>query len=310
MKKYVAAAVLLSIALTAGCSGNTSSQSESPSKPENPTSEATTTTSAAQPEPTTEIAESEETEPAYEQTNVSTTAQTEPPAETTAPENPGGYIADWIYGTWSAVSVNGQEYWDYAFANGLTEQAQLVFESDGNVRAVGGEVGVEQEYTYQITDEGADIYYSFGEKNCSLVYAPATDMMTVYFEAPDGGTVVLKRGEYPQPEAGLDYIADWIYGTWSVISVDGVEFWTWAAQNDIDDEYQMNFTAQNAEIIIGGEVRLTVSYRITDDGAELRAEDGTIIPMTYSPADDTLSFTMDGNSGVMKRGTNPKPSEN
>lgn len=309
MKKYIAAMALLSIVLMAGCSGNASSQPESSSQTDEPTAEVvvTSTTSAA---PTEQTEELPETEAAPEQTETTTAVQTEPPQETTAAENPGNYIADWIYGTWSAVSINGQEYWDYAFANGLTEQAQLVFESDGNVRAIGGEVGVEQEYTYQITDEGADIYYSFGEKNCSLVYDPASDMMTVYFEAPDGGTVVLKRGEYPQPEAGLDYIADWIYGTWSVISVDGVEFWTWAAQYDIDEEYQMNFTSQNAEIISGGEVFRTISYRIIDDGAELRTEDGTIIPMTYSPADDTLSFTMDGNSGVMKRGTNPKSSEN
>lgn len=121
---------------------------------------------------------------------------------------------------------------------------------------------------------------------------------------------VFKRGEYPQPEAGLDYIADWIYGTWSVISVNGQDYWEYAVQNDEDQEKMMIFTAQGVDITSGDRVLRTLSYRITDEGAEIRDTDGAVILMTYSPQDDTLTFTADGYTTVVKRGTNPKPAEN
>lgn len=305
MKKYIAAAVLISIVLAAGCSGNVSVASESAAVPESSAAEATTSASTAQSETTEEAPAAEElpkqTEESAVRNETAESPQTGAPQETTLPENPGGYIADWIYGTWSAVSVDGRDYWDYAFENGLTEQSQLIFDSEG-VRTLGGEVGVEQEYTYIITDKGADIYYSFGEKAASLAYDPTTDTMTVVSSAPEGITVVVKRGEYPQPEAGLDYIADWIYGTWSVISVNGEDFGSWAARNDIDGEYLLNFTAQGVEVLVGETKVNELRYRITDEGAEMRDTDGTSVPIIYSPSDDTLSFTMDGYTAVMKRG--------
>lgn len=116
MKKYMAAAVLITIVLAAGCTGNASSQSESSSQTDSSTAEVTT--SAA---PTEQPEEAPVTEAVPEPAET-TAAQTEATQDTSAPEEQGGYIADWIYGTWSAVSVNGQDYWDYAFANGLTEQ--------------------------------------------------------------------------------------------------------------------------------------------------------------------------------------------
>lgn len=235
-----------------------------------------------------------------------TAAQTEATQDTSAPEEQGGYIADWIYGTWSAVSVNGQDYWDYAFANGLTEQLQLIFNSE-EVLVRNGTVGIEQEYSYAITDAGADIYYSWGEKSLTLTYDPSTDTLTMIDEADN--FAVFKRGEYPQ-SAEVDYIADWIYGTWSVISVNGQDYWEYAAQNDEDQEKMMIFTAQGVDITSGDRVLRTLSYRITDEGAEIRDTDGAVILMTYSPQDDTLTFTADGYTTVVKRGTNPKPAEN
>lgn len=294
MKKYMAAAVIISITLAAGCNGNASSLGESSSQTDSSTAEVTTTTSAA---PTEQPEEVPVTEAAPEQTETTTAVQTEAPQETSAAENPGNYIADWIYGTWSVVSVNGQDYWDHAFANGLTEQSQLVFDSDGTLHATGGKVGVENEYTYKITDEGAEAYYSDGEKAASLVYDPSTDTMTI--TVPEtGDTAVVKRGEYPQPEAGLDYIADWIYGTWDIISMNGGEYW-----DDEDQKLKMVFTSQGVDVTRGGEVLVSMTYRITDEGAELRDTDGEVFPAVYSPAEDTLTFTLNGDTGVAKRGT-------
>lgn len=235
-----------------------------------------------------------------------TAAQTEATQDTSAPEEQGGYIADWIYGTWSAVSVNGQDYWDYAFANGLTEQLQLIFNSE-EVLVRNGTVGIEQEYSYAITDAGADIYYSWGEKFLTLTYDPSADTLTMIDEADN--FAAFKRGEYPQ-SAEVDYIADWIYGTWSVISVNGQDYWEYAVQNDEDQEKMMIFTAQGVDITSGDRVLRTLNYRITDEGAEIRDTDGAVILMTYSPQDDTLTFTADGYTTVVKRGRNPKPAEN
>ena len=303
MKKYMAASVLITIVLAAGCTGNASSQDESSSQTDGSTAEVTVTTSAA---PTEQPEEAPVTETVPEPAET-TAAQTEATQETPAPEEQGGYIADWIYGTWSAVSVNGQDYWDYAFANGLTEQSQLIFNSE-EVLVRNGTVGIEQEYSYAITDAGADIYYSWGEKFLTLTYDPSADTLTMIDEADN--FAAFKRGEYPQPEAGLDYIADWIYGTWSVISVNGQDYWEYAAQNDEDQEKMMIFTAQGVDITSGDRVLRTLSYRITDEGAEIRDTDGAVILMTYSPQDDTLTFTADGYTTVVKRGTNPKSAEN
>lgn len=303
MKKYMAAAVLISsIVLAAGCTGNASSQSESSSQINSSTAEVTATTNAA---PTEQPEEAPVTEAVPEPAET-TAAQTEATQDTSAPEEQGGYIADWIYGTWSAVSVNGQDYWDYAFANGLTEQLQLIFNSE-EVLVRKGTVGIEQEYSYAITDAGADIYYSWGEKFVTLTYDPSADTLTMIDEADN--FAVFKRGEYPQ-SAEVDYIADWIYGTWSVISVNGQDYWECAAQNDEDQEKMMIFTAQGVDITSGDKVLRTLSYRITDEGAEIRDTDGAVILMTYSPQDDTLTFTADGYTTVVKRGRNPKPAEN
>ena len=221
MKKYMAAAVLITIVLAAGCTGNDSSQSESSSQTDSSTAEVTT--SAAPTEQPEEVSETEAVpEPAE-----TTAALTEATQDTSAPEEQGGYIADWIYGTWSAVSVNGQDYWDYAFATGLTEQLQLIFNSE-EVLVRNGTVGIEQEYSYAITDAGADIYYSWGEKFVTLTYDPSADTLTMIDEADN--FAVFKRGEYPQ-SAEVDYIADWIYGTWSVIS-------TWTQTRNRDGSLQ------------------------------------------------------------------------
>lgn len=72
----------------------------------------------------------------------------------------------------------------------------------------------------------------------------------------------------------------------------------------------MIFTAQGVDITSGDRVLRTLNYRITDEGAEIRDTDGAVILMTYSPQDDTLTFTADGYTTVVKRGRNPKPAEN
>ena len=68
--------------------------------------------------------------------------------------------------------------------------------------------------------------------------------------------------------------------------------------------------ANGVDVTRNGEVLVTMSYRITDEGAELRDTDGTVYPVVYSPADDTLTISGNGYTEVAKRGTNPKPAEN
>lgn len=300
MKRHsVITAAVLSAALLTGCSA----QEESVSSQPEPTLEGT---SAA--EPTVQAPTEETSGEAPEQTDIPVTTapeETTVPAETASqPENTESYISDWIYGTWSVVSVNGADYWSYADENDLEGEYQLIFDEDG-CQVVSGSAGLTDTMTYAITDEGAEIYKDNGYVWETLTYDQTTDML---YAEESGQTMVLKRGGNPrQTEPQVDYIADWIYGTWSMVTVNGEDFWEYASANDINKEYILKFTAQNVDVYTGEDLVGTYAYRITDEGAEIFISGGTRSSYVYDPAADTLTFTEDGITGVLARGENPRP---
>ena len=300
MKRHsVITAAVLSAALLTGCSA----QEESVSSQPEPTLEGT---SAA--EPTVQAPTEETSGEAPEQTDIPVTTapeETTVPAETASqPENTESYIADWIYGTWSVVSVNGADYWSYADENDLDSEYQLVFDKDG-CQVLTGTAGLTDTMTYAITDEGADIYKDNGYVWVALTYDQSSDML---YAVENGRAIVLKRGENPRQTAPqMDYIADWIYGTWSMVTVNGQDFWEYACANDISRECIFRFTAQNVRVYSGDELAGTYAYRITDEGAEIFNDDGTKDSIVYDPAADTLIASIDGITGVFARGENPRP---
>ena len=298
MKKYsvITAAVLCAVILT-GCSAQEVSESSLPTVDD---------TSSA--EPTGQAPTEEHSDESPEQTTAPETTvpeETTAPAETTSlPENTESYIADWIYGTWSVVSVNGEDYWSYADANGLDGEYQLVFDKDG-CQVLTGTAGLAETMTYAITDEGAELYKDNGYVWVTLTYDQSTDVL---YAVESGQKIVLKRGGNPrQTEPQVDYIADWIYGTWSMVTVNGQDFWEYACENDISEEYILKFTAQKVDVYSGEELIGTYSYRITDEGAEIFTNDGVRSSCVYDPAADTLTLTEDGITGVLARGENPRP---
>ncbi len=299
MKKYrgITAAVLAAAILT-GCSA----QEQNGSKQE-PTVDVTSSA-----EPTAQAPTEETSGEAPEQTDIAMTnapEETTAPAETASqPENTESYIADWIYGTWSVISVNGADYWSYADANGLDGEYQMVFDKDG-CQILTGSAGLADTMTYAITDEGAELYMDNGYVWVTLTYDQSSDTLSA---VESGQTIVLKRGENPrQIEPQVDYIADWIYGTWSMKTVNGQDFWEYASANDISDEYILKFTAQNVGAYSGDELTGTYAYRITDEGAKLTDDSGVIYVLTYDPSADTLTISGDGITGVLRRGENPRP---
>ena len=301
MKKYSAiTAAVLAAALLTGCSV----QEESSSSQPEPTFEGTSTAEPTAQAPTEEISDE-----SPEQTDIPVTTAPEEntaPAEIASqPENTESYIADWIYGTWSVVSVNGADYWSYADENGLDGEYQMVFDKDG-CQLMTGTAGLADTMTYAITDGGAELYTDDGELWTALTYDQSSDMLS----AEEGGqTIVLKRGGNPrQTEPQVDYIADWIYGTWSMVTVNGQDFWEYASANDISKECILKFTAQNVGVYSGDELTGTYAYRITAEGAEIFNVDGTKDSMVYDPAADTLIVSIEGITGVFARGENPRPS--
>lgn len=303
MKKYATAAVLVCAVLLAGCSGN-SGTSESVDTGKLPTTDVVSSAESADP---TEESSAPETTPNVTESDKETS---EAPEVTTVPDNPGGYIADWIYGTWSTISVNGMDFWAYADANELDGEYQMVFDKD-SCTMTSGDGGLDWEFTYAITDGGAMLYDEDGSEWAELTYDPSADTLTF---VTGGETVVMRRGENPRQEAqqntqqggGMDYIADWIYGTWSAVTINGQNFWEIADEYGISGEYILDFTAQGVKVMQGTELVNTYSYRITDDGAEITDTPGNAIPLVYDLSADTLTMTDNGATAVLKRGNNPR----
>lgn len=292
--------------LLSGCAGNvtTIEDSQTTETPEITSSEP----QSSEPEAITDeisssAPESSEPEVTTGASAPETTESSEEIPETPSeiPDVTGGYMADWIYGTWSNISVNGQDFWDYADEMGLDGEYQLVFDSTSCQR-VSGSKGVDYTYTYQITDDGVVLYDEDMTVWCSFVYDPSKDTLTY----SDGENYTeFKRGTNPRKEAGENYEAGWIYGTWSVISVDGQDFWEWADENDVSSELMLEFASDGVRALPSSDTSEKMKYRITDDGAVITYEYGDVV-MTYDSSNDTLTMTDGGIVYEMKRGTNPR----
>lgn len=298
MKKnsVITAALLFAVILT-GCSAQEVSESSLPT---------VDVTSSA--EPTGQAPTEEHSDESPEQTTAPETTvpeETTAPAETTSlPENTESYIADWIYGTWSVVSVNGEDYWSYADANGLDGEYQLVFDKDG-CQVLTGSAGLADTMTYAITDEGAELYRDNGYVWVTLTYDQSKDVL---YAVESGQAIVLKRGGNPrQTEPQVDYIADWIYGTWSMKTVGGKDFWDYADEYGMTGEYILRFTEREVGVYSGDTLKGTFAYLVTADGAEIFNNDGTRDFFVYDPAADTLETSRDGVTCVLVRGSNPRP---
>ena len=288
MNKFRLAAMTLAagIMLT-GCSGG--NESPEPQKPDSSeiSEVAQDTESTAEPSEITQPAEPDSAE-------VSTEPQTASPAETSEPEET--YIADWIFGTWSVAAVNDKEYWQWADENGIDGERQLIFDSE-LCRSLDGSGGIADELTYTITDEGAELFSQDGTLWGKMTYDQQADILLL----SDGEIeMILRRGENPRQEQQNSggYIADWIYGTWTAVSIDGQPFGEWAEQNGVTEQYKLKFTPRGCVASGSDEV---LRYSITDEGAEVYNADGSTSVLIYDYINDTLNVTDDGVTGVFKR---------
>ena len=98
----------------------------------------------------------------------------------------------WLYGTWSAVTVNGKDFWAYAQANGIDYEWQLVFATD-TCFAIAGDTN-KTSYTV----DGDIVTVSVGiSTSQTAMYNSTTDMLMLNDEQA-GQTIVMKRGTNPR----------------------------------------------------------------------------------------------------------------
>lgn len=322
-KKYIAAALLSAAVLLSGCAGNVSrvedsqdsSAADSSSdvgEPGKGTPKSPETDNSGQPS-SAESAESDDatwsafTEESAEEVLGSLTME--------SPWGAEGYSADWLYGTWSVISVNGEDFWDFAYKNGYDSEYQLTFDSSGGARAIGVN-GDEFLYSYRITDDGARLYDDqFEVKVGSLTYDPDTDLITM---TDTYDCYVMKRGSNPRGGTGENSGADWIYGIWSVTEAEGKEYWKWIDENNPEmGESIIEFTADGARTYAydreddSFSLSDMMSYSVTGSGAVMTDKHGEIYNLTYDSGSDLLTVTVEGYDQVMtmKRGTNPRSGE-
>lgn len=288
--KLTALAIFAGILLT-GCSGGNESSAPQVSDGVSTAEDTAASTTADEPSEVSQPVESDVSK-------VISEPQTTTPVETSEPVPEETFIPEWIFGTWSVTAVNGQEYWEWAGENGIEEERQLIFDSE-MCRSVSGMGGIDDELTYVITDEGAELYAEDGALWARLVYDPQMDILSLS-EDDSEYTAILRRGGNPQQEqqSGGGYIADWIYGTWAAVDIEGQPFSEWAVQNGVTEEYKLEFTPQGC-IISGSEKVLR--YSITDEGAVVYDEDGGTTELVYDYINDTLSATEGENTFLFKR---------
>ncbi len=333
-KKYFAAALLSAAVLLSGCAGNVSrvEGSQDPSAgdsssdtrdPEVSTPKSPETDKAVQ----ASSAGSDGSDDAGATDDAVLGAFTEESAEevlgTLTMEsswNAGGYSADWLYGTWSVISVNDQDFWEYADANGFENEYQLTFDSSGGARAIGVN-GDEFLYRYRVTDDGARLYDDQLEvKVGSLTYDPDTDLITM---TDTYNNFVMKRGSNPRgsnPRGGTgeNSSADWIYGIWSVTEADGQEYWKWVDENNPGmGESIIEFTADGARSYSYDRdydrffLSDMMKFSVTGSSVVMTNKYGDVYTLTYDSAKDliTAAETEDDQELTLKRGTNPRSGE-
>lgn len=326
-KKYIAAALLSASVLLCGCAGNVSRVEESQnSSASDSSSDVGEQGKTAPKSPETDNSgqfssvvsavsdESDETDDA------AWSALTQESAEEVlgsltmeSPWGAEGYSADWLYGTWSVISVNGEDFWAFADKNGADNEYQITFNSSGSARAIGVD-GDEFLYNYRITDDGANLYDDQREIG-SLTYDPDADQIAM---TDTDYRFVLKRGSNPRGGTGENIGADWIYGIWSVTEAEGEEYWKWVDKHDPEmGECIIEFTADGARTYAydreddSFSLSDMMKYSVTGSGAVMTDDHGDVYTLTYDSASDLLTVTVEGYDQVMtmKRGTNPRSGE-
>lgn len=219
------------------------------------------------------------------------------------------YPADWLYGTWSTVSLNGYDYWEYADLRGFDGEVQMIFSSDGG-KVTRGSEGVIVEFTFKVTDSGVTITDKLDGSSSELTYDPAADTLT---STDDDVTVVFIRGANPRDSGAENPVGEGIYGLWSVSLVNGEDFWTsdrMAPEQSGECFVEINESGLRA--IDNYDVTEYFKVRPTDNGAEFTdSRDGQDYVLTYDETADTITTFQksqpNGDTMVMKRGSNPKP---
>lgn len=226
-----------------------------------------------------------------------------------APAQSSGYSAEWLYGTWSALSLNGFDYWEYADEQGIDGEMQLIFGSDG-VKATRGSEGVVGEFSYTVTDSGVAITDSESGDTGELTYDPATDTLSL---RKNNDSVVYIRGENPRKSGAEISAGAGIYGLWSTVTVNGEDFWTsdrMAPEQSGECFIEINESGFRA--INNYEATDYYEVSLTDTGTEFTTTlNGEEYVLTYDETSDTITAFQrsqpDGDTLVMKRGSNPKP---
>lgn len=316
-KRYIGiiGALALSVMLC-GCSGGNSSVTDS-----SQTSGGTESVSNAeipQPEDSSAPDEDKNDTPALSTVEIPP-EQKEPTAEETEDEILGtltmespdvsvDYPADWLYGTWSTLTLNGCDYWEYADEQGFDGEMQMIFSSDGG-EVTRGSDGVILEFSYTVTDSGVTITGNQDGRSSELTYDSAADTLT---SVDDDVTAVFIRGANPRNSGTESSVGEGIYGLWSAVTLNGEDFWT-------SDRI---VTEQSGECFIEIDesgLRTTDNYatdcyavRLTDTGAEFTTpRDGVDYVLTYDKASDTITAFQksqpEGDTMTLKRGSNPKP---
>lgn len=218
------------------------------------------------------------------------------------------YPADWLYGTWSAFTLNGNDYWEFADQQGIDGEVQMIFGSDGG-RFTRGSEGVIMEFTYKVTDSGVILTDKESNDVIELTYDPAADALTML---DDDLTAVFIRGGNPR-ESGTEIpVGEGVYGLWSVSTLNGEDYWESDAFAEIVGESFLEINESGLRTINNYETTDYCEVRLTDTGAEFtdtRYDEEYVL--TYDEASDTLICFLksepQGDIMVMKRGSNPKP---
>lgn len=223
------------------------------------------------------------------------------PAEISGGDGGMDYIADWVYGVWSTVSVNGEDFWDWADKNGESAEYQMIFSQDGVI--VRNE-DITSQLEYRITDAG--VVVTDGQTSTYMTYDYANDQLTFTSETY---TIVMKRGGNPRGggAGSADPDAEWLQGTWSVITVDGEDYWSMVDQGAQTGQLQIEFTPGRIVSRAGEDLLTEGWYYATTDGTVVVYNETGAYEVKYDSQNDQLYINDGGHDFILKRGENPRP---
>lgn len=307
MKKYIAAAALASIIFAAGCSQSPIAERESL-----PQSEAVSETADGESADTAASAESASSEEVSAESE--TAAEFEPLPVSTIPINPHGYSIDWLYGKWSAVAYEDNDFWDYATFEGHEEQPQLTFYDGGVCRPTGGEeIGIIEDYFYQANENGVDLYSVYGDKLMTLTRDLTDDTLSLCFDGNDDSVLTFKHGDYLKTDERFKALQpdEWVYGLWSIETASNMDYWEYAFLQDRAGQTLLYFDRQGyCHLTVDDPDVKSLVYRFelsdeyTVEISEINGEHAST--MVYDPSSDTLSEGEEAHT-VYRRGEYPEP---